>query len=542
VLKLDPAFERALQHLTWTYRDLERFDGMAEAARRYAASVGSPEAYRLLADAHSQSGDVEGGLKVLRAARESVPERRRAIDPHLAALQVQAGEYEDAERTIAGALKEAPADTSAQERRRLLTDLGWAYFNGGAPRHAEASLRRALASAAPKPDARVFNGLGWSLLRQQREVEAEDVFRQGLTIDPKEAGIINGLFTLKLQQKNYAEAIAFGERYVKAWPESPFSRGPSIQAHLAAGHSEEAGAALKAGLSAMSSDANRRGLLVQVAASYRTRRDYGKADALLKQAQALDTAGKDARVLVALGLNFMGLKRYAEAERAFRSALDLKPWDWPTLNGLARLYAVQKNYEAAEGCLSGYLKSRPTRRNRQQVELQTGRLKLVAGDYAAAERHLKESLSLDSTEDSGAYRLLGYLRAEQRRFAEAMAFTEKALSINPAFENKNLAAWLLVAGGLDLERGSRLAEEALGRMPDGYAVTAQESPFLVWPEHSLGLAYLKKGQLQKAVEYLERAARALPERQAIRDDLEQARTRLAQRRSGRLVGLVASPS
>jgi serine/threonine protein kinase len=45
VLLVVPAFERALQHLSWTYRDMGRYQQMIEIAKRYVSASGSTEAY-----------------------------------------------------------------------------------------------------------------------------------------------------------------------------------------------------------------------------------------------------------------------------------------------------------------------------------------------------------------------------------------------------------------------------------------------------------------------------------------------------------------
>jgi serine/threonine protein kinase/predicted Zn-dependent protease len=77
VVALAPKFERALQHLAWEYRDMERFDKMIEFAKRYAVLVVSEDSYRLLADAYIRTGNFANALRTLQQARELFPENFR---------------------------------------------------------------------------------------------------------------------------------------------------------------------------------------------------------------------------------------------------------------------------------------------------------------------------------------------------------------------------------------------------------------------------------------------------------------------------------
>ncbi|NIT57556.1 MAG: hypothetical protein GWN00_15400, partial [Aliifodinibius sp.] len=52
-LEIDPNHQRALQHLTWTYRDIGNYEEMLEAAKRYASVAGSGDSYSLLGDAYA---------------------------------------------------------------------------------------------------------------------------------------------------------------------------------------------------------------------------------------------------------------------------------------------------------------------------------------------------------------------------------------------------------------------------------------------------------------------------------------------------------
>jgi hypothetical protein len=53
-----------------------------------------------------------------------------------------------------------------------------------------------------------------------------------------------------------------------------------------------------------------------------------------------------------------------------------------------------------------------------------------------------------------------------------------------------------------------------------------ELPFVASPEHCLGLAAVKRGEVESGIALLEEAARLRPERVRIREDLQKARALL----------------
>jgi len=98
-LQIDPNHQRCLQHLTWTYRDMENYDKMLATAKRYAAVSGSGEAYQLLGDAYTQLGRLEHGLKSLLQARDLFPEKYR-ITSSIANLYAYQEKYAKAEAEL----------------------------------------------------------------------------------------------------------------------------------------------------------------------------------------------------------------------------------------------------------------------------------------------------------------------------------------------------------------------------------------------------------------------------------------------------------
>jgi tetratricopeptide (TPR) repeat protein len=102
---MDPTFERALEHLTWAFRDLSRYDKMLDIAKRYVAVSGSTEAYDLLGEAYGGVEEFDSGLRALQQARELFP-KTSVITGSIIDLYLLKGEYGKAELESKDLIKE----------------------------------------------------------------------------------------------------------------------------------------------------------------------------------------------------------------------------------------------------------------------------------------------------------------------------------------------------------------------------------------------------------------------------------------------------
>jgi tetratricopeptide (TPR) repeat protein len=206
--------------------------------------------------------------------------------------------------------------------------------------------------------------------------------------------------------------------------------------------------------------------------------------------------------------------------------LALQPSDRAIIDTLTRIDIAKRDFAKAAGRLGDLLERQPNRRTKMYVEERLARFALLQKDYRAAERHLNTVLGIDGEDYPEAYRLLAYLRFEQGRTNEARQHAEKALAMQSNYASKNTLAWVLVAGNLDVDRGLTLAQDALWLRTAKTAEFEQLHPYSALPEVTLGVGYLKKRDLAKAVEHLERAASLVPDRPVVRDSLREAQTRL----------------
>ncbi len=184
-------------------------------------------------------------------------------------------------------------------------------------------------------------------------------------------------------------------------------------------------------------------------------------------------------------------KKYSEAEKAFRQGLELNREHLSLLYEFGQSLNNQKKYVEAEAAFQ------------QGFEIAPEHPDILNG--------------------------LGYALAAQNRYLDAETFAQKALARDSSFASYNLLAWILVAGEIDIDRSMAFAQKALASKPADWPQTAETYSYLAIPEHTLGLAYLKKGEYEKAMPYLEQVAEFAPQRQAIREDLQLARQKLQER-------------
>jgi tetratricopeptide (TPR) repeat protein/predicted Ser/Thr protein kinase len=111
VLAVDPGFQRALQHMTWLYRDLHQYDKMLQSAKDYVARAGTEESYELLSEAYGTLGKYDEGREALRGARQLFPENFR-LTREIANLYMYEGRVEEAEAELQALVDASqPAET-----------------------------------------------------------------------------------------------------------------------------------------------------------------------------------------------------------------------------------------------------------------------------------------------------------------------------------------------------------------------------------------------------------------------------------------------
>jgi Tol biopolymer transport system component/Flp pilus assembly protein TadD len=274
-------------------------------------------------------------------------------------------------------------------------------------------------------------------------------------------------------------------------------------------------------------DPDHRGLMHDLGWCLNNDKKYGEAEEVFRDGMA--RYPEDSGFYNGLGWSLNWQKKYAEAQEVFRKGLEFSPEHGGLLNGIRWAAFHNKNYESAKRYYNEeYLARGGSPASRRSVHPSLGSIGILLEDYDYAEKNFRKALAIDST-NLLIFRGLGYQFGVQNSWTEAEKYAWQSLGLDSSFANTNLIAWVLVSGEIDLDRGIAFAEQALAAKPENWAHTADVYSYYALPEYTLGLAYLKKGDYEKAVQYLEQAAVFAPERQAIREDLQRAREKLTQK-------------
>lgn len=126
----------------------------------------------------------------------------------------------------------------------------------------------------------------------------------------------------------------------------------------------------------------------------------------VKQALNTDPSYSDAHNL--LGLIYMRLNEYAQADASFQRALDLRPDDPNLLHNRGWLFCTQKKYPQANEVFLQAL-ANPAYVARSKTFMAQGLCYVRSGDEAAAEQAFMRSYELDAGNPVVAYHLSGIL-------------------------------------------------------------------------------------------------------------------------------------
>jgi tetratricopeptide (TPR) repeat protein len=141
VLSIDSHFERALQHLAWTHRDLGRYDQMLETAKKYVSVSGSGGAYAILGSAYALTGRHKEGLETLRQAQQLFPDSWE-ITIAIVTLSLDKGDVATADLESKGLMSQ---DNTPFVRRRGIDLQADILVYQGKVKEARSLLRQSMA-------------------------------------------------------------------------------------------------------------------------------------------------------------------------------------------------------------------------------------------------------------------------------------------------------------------------------------------------------------------------------------------------------------
>lgn len=223
----------------------------------------------------------------------------------------------------------------------------------------------------------------------------------------------------------------------------------------------------------------------------------------------LDPKLDSARTLWADALDRGG--RRPEAIRLLRGIAADSPYHISTQGQLAWILLR----EGREADALELVRTTLARTDDRNIRIQYGDLLRSTGRLGQAIEVISQVIDADAARGVYDWRLYfarGAAREQLGYWAPAESDLETALGLNP--DNPDLLNYLgysWINRGIRLERGLALIERALVRAPDNGAIT-----------DSLGWAYYKLGQYDRAVYHLERATELLPRAASILDHLGDA--------------------
>jgi tetratricopeptide (TPR) repeat protein len=349
---------------------------------------------------------------------------------------------------------------------------------------AEELLLRGLDVVDPAASGALYNRLGWVALELAKPADAEEWFRRAYDRSIMKEGALAGLFQSALIRNEYDRAREHADKLDDLSRGKPWTRAMQIEVDIRAGRQREADKRTRETLEQIDDERERRMFLRELSEAYLAAGRFEQAVELGRQAKALEPEDRpDGTTAVLLAWSLMNLDRAEEAGEVIQSATEEVPED-VRLDLLASFNA------------------------------------LMAGEAELAEQRATKILE-QGPAIASAHVALGYALGRQGRFAEAMPHAERALEMRPDRTSRTLAAWVLIAGGIDLDRGLEMAMTAVDT-PDSYLQAAREISCVALAEHCLGIAYLKQGRYDEAVEVLTEASRIRPDHALIREQLEQA--------------------
>src|ERR1019366_333259 len=195
-----------------------------------------------------------------------------------------------------------------------------------------------------------------------------------------------------------------------------------------------------------------------------------------------------------------------KAESTYKKAAALRPQRWDGDYELGVFYYQQRRYTDAAAEFERVLEMTP---DNAMAHATLGGMMQLLGKDAEAEKHLKQSIELQAS--YAAYTNLGALYYRERRWAESVAMTRKALEIN----SNDWRAWSNLGLAYEWLNRKSEAEEAfrneLARLEGIAKVSADDAEV----QGELGLMYSKWKLRGKAVPRIEAALALAPDAPAI---------------------------
>jgi serine/threonine-protein kinase len=177
--------------------------------------------------------------------------------------------------------------------------------------------------------------------------------------------------------------------------------------------------------------------------------------------------------------NAYGTAKPAEAEEAYKKAIQMRPSVWANYNDLARFYLNLRKYDDAKAQYQHVIDLTP---DSAQAYSNMGAAYISAKDYDLAERTLRKSVDIEPL--ASAFTNLGAMYFSQRRYAEAARMNRQAADIGERDGDRRSLIWSNLASALYWAPGERdnarpIYAKALALIEEELQIRPGDAPLLI---------------------------------------------------------------
>lgn len=432
------------------YQGEQKFDQAEEVYKQgKQALADDPEGYTMLGDYYADTRQIDKGIAEFASLLGQHPKAIR-LKKKYAALLLMGNRLDDASNVADEILKENPKDTNgllikAQVMARQDNSAG------------AAPLVQSVLKA--QPDDAVAHYLLGTIYSQTGNTEQADAeWHRAAQLKPEFWEVQEALANLALQKHDPLQLQQAADALIKILPISP-------EGYIYRGMAKA------------------------------TRNDLAGADADLSK--AIQLAPKSPIPYTRMAELRMNERKFSDAEKLFEQALTLNPNAVDALNGLASLFAVQKQPKKGIDRVQAQVAKTP---NNPAVYMLLGQLEWNEKELDQAEAAFQKASELDK-KDTNSLMTLGRVQVARGSDDKAIATYQAALQRDP----RDVRIYFLL-GGIEQRHGNwqgaeDLYQKALAVQPD-YPLAANDLAFLML-EHG--------GNTDVALHYAQVARRAFPD-------------------------------
>ncbi|MBL7153169.1 MAG: tetratricopeptide repeat protein [Phycisphaerae bacterium] len=362
----------------------------------------SEGALDLMGNLHSRHGRRTEAAEFWRRCLEKNP-RRLNVYRNLATVAIDAGEFEDAVEHLRKAVEIDPKAPAIHEK------IGHALVEIGRYDEAIEELEEEIRILPRSVTAHFM--LGQAYLKQKAYKKAQSHYEKALELSPKYANACYGLARVFMRLKQPDKAKEYQAKFRTFGAEENQGvykdRGVYAVADL---HSARASAAQA---------------LLDAETLYRARKDFGRSEALLQRAVALDS--NNSKCFERLGSLYNMTNRFSEAVRQFERMSQIEPSNPYCYLNIGKISIRLKQYDNARRAYLKAMKAAP------QLSLgyrELARLYLTTNAALEEARELaRKAVSLDASAES--FFVLGWACDLNGDRAEASKAIQEALRLEP---------------------------------------------------------------------------------------------------------------